>query len=188
MDARPQTVWTVGHSTYSLEAFIGIVRAHRIEVIGDVRAMPGSRRYPHFNRETLSVALDRVGITYIHFPMLGGRRQPRPDSLNTVWRNASFRGYADYMETPEFLRGIDGLQEVAARQRTAIMCAEAVWWQCHRALISDWLKAHGVAALHILSENKVEEHPYTSAAQIIEGQLSYRAPREDATHAELPLT
>jgi uncharacterized protein (DUF488 family) len=188
MDVRPQTVWTIGHSTHSLEAFLGILRAHRVEALGDVRVMPGSKRYPHFNREVFSESLSKVGITYAHFPHLGGRRKARPDSPNTAWRNESFRGYADYMETPDFLRGMDDLQELALAKRTAIMCAEAVWWQCHRAMISDWMKAHGIEVLHILSENKVEPHPFTSAAQIIDGRLSYRAPRADATHAELPLT
>ena len=188
MPQRPQSVWTIGHSTHSLEAFIGILRAHRIEALADVRLLPGSRRYPHFNCEVLSASLQKIGIEYVHIPELGGRRKPTPNSQNTSWRNESFRGYADHMGGPEFLRGIDALQKLGLSKRTAIMCAEAVWWQCHRALISDWLKAHGVEALHILSENKVEPHPYTSAARIIDGQLSYRAPREDATHAELPLT
>lgn len=188
MPDGPSTLWTIGHSTHSLEAFLGILRAHRIEMIADVRVMPGSRRYPHFNREVLALSLHGIGINYTHLPELGGRRKPRPDSPNTVWRNASFRGYADYMETTEFLRGIEALQNLAANQRLAIMCAEAVWWQCHRALISDWMKANGAEVLHILSENKVEEHPFTSAAQIIDGRLSYREPTADATHAELPLT
>lgn len=188
MPPRPQSVWTVGHSTHSLEAFIGILRAHKIEALADVRLLPGSRRYPHFNREALTTSLQKCGVEYIHFPELGGRRKPRPDSPNSAWRNEAFRGYADHMETPEFLRGIDGLQSLARGKHTAIMCAEVVWWQCHRALISDWLKAHGVEVLHILSENKVEPHPYTSAARIIDGQLSYPAAHEDATHAELPLT
>jgi uncharacterized protein (DUF488 family) len=127
-------------------------------------------------------------MEYVHFAELGGRRKPHPDSPNTAWRNEAFRGYADHMESPEFLRGIDAMQKLSLGKRTAVMCAEAVWWQCHRSLISDWLKVRGMEVLHILSENKVEPHPYTSAAQIIDGRLSYRAPREDATHAELPLT
>ena len=188
MVERPQLLWTIGHSTHSLDAFIGLLRAHRIEALTDVRLLPGSRRYPHFNRESLSSSLQKNGIEYVHAPELGGRRKPRPDSPNTAWRNASFRGYADHMEGAEFLRGIEALQKLSLEKRTAIMCAEAVWWQCHRALISDWLKSRGVEVQHILSENKVEPHPYTTAAQIIDGQLSYRAPREDATHAELPLT
>lgn len=188
MPQQSQSLWTIGHSTHSLEAFVGILRSHRIEILADVRLLPGSRRHPHFNREVLAASLQKTGIEYVHLPGLGGRRKAKPDSPNTAWRNESFRGYADHMESPEFLRGIDALQALALGQRSAIMCAEAVWWQCHRALISDWLKAHGFEVLHILSENKVEPHPYTSAAQIIDGQLSYRAPRADATHAELPLT
>ena len=185
---RPRTLWTIGHSTYTLEAFVGILRAHHIEALADVRLLPGSRRYPHFNRETLAQTLEKVEIVYRHIPELGGRRKPRSDSPNTAWRNESFRGYADYMETPDFLHGVDALQQMAITKRTAIMCAEAVWWRCHRALISDWLKIRGVEVLHILSENKVEPHPYTSAAQVTDGQLSYRAPREASTHAELPLS
>ena len=184
-DAR--TLWTIGHSTHVLQSFLAILRAHRIEMLADVRLLPGSRRYPHFNREPLALSLQNAGVEYQHLPALGGRRKPRPDSPNTAWRNESFRGYADYMETDEFRRGMEQLQQLAADRRVAIMCAEAVWWQCHRALISDWLKARGVEVLHILSESKVEPHPYTSAAQIIDGQLSYRAPRADATPAELPL-
>jgi uncharacterized protein (DUF488 family) len=188
MSERPSPLWTIGHSTLSIEAFIGILRAHRIEALADVRLLPGSRRYPHFNRAALEQSLAAVGIAYQHFVELGGRRKPRPDSPNTAWRNESFRGYADYMESIEFRRAMEKLQMLAREKRCAIMCAEAVWWQCHRALISDRLKANGVEVLHILSENKVEPHPYTSAAQIIGGQLSYRAPRADARHAELPLT
>jgi uncharacterized protein (DUF488 family) len=188
MNELLKTLWTIGHSTHSADAFIGILRAHQIEALADVRAMPGSRRYPHFNREVLADALAKATIAYVHCPDLGGRRKPRPDSANTAWRNEAFRGYADYMETGEFQRAIDDLANLAAQKRTAIMCAEAVWWQCHRALIADWLKVRGVEVLHILSENKVEPHPFTSAAQISDGRLSYRAPRAGATHAELPLT
>jgi uncharacterized protein (DUF488 family) len=187
MSEQHATLWTIGHSTHTLEAFVGILRAHRIEILADVRLLPGSRRYPHFNREALSKSLAGLGITYQHFPDLGGRRKPRPDSPNTAWRNESFRGYADHLESNEFQQAAVALKSIAIGKRTAIMCAEAVWWQCHRAIISDWLKVRGVEVLHILSENKVEPHPYTSAAQIIGGQLSYRAPSEDATHAELPL-
>src|SRR3954471_15804370 len=102
-EQQPQTIWTIGHSTHTLEAFVGILRAHCIDAVADVRAMPGSRRYPHFNRETLSGALEKIGINYAHVPELGGRRKPRKNSPNTAWRNEAFRGYADYMETPGFL-------------------------------------------------------------------------------------
>ena len=184
----PHRIWTIGHSTHAIDSFLGLLRAHHVEAIADVRLMPGSRRYPHFNREALATSLEKVGVVYAHFPELGGRRKPKPDSTNTAWRNEAFRGYADHMESDEFQRGITKLSALAIQKRVAVMCAEAVWWQCHRALISDWLKIRGVEVLHILSENKVEPHPFTSAARVIDGQLSYRALREDATTAELPLT
>lgn len=184
----PQKIWTIGHSTLASEAFVALLRAHKVEAVADVRLLPGSKRYPQFNQETLSAALREVGIDYAHFPELGGRRKPMADSPNTAWRNESFRGYADHLETAEFQRGMARLSELAIQKRIAVMCAEAVWWRCHRALISDWLKVRGVEVLHILSENKVEPHPFTSAAQIADGQLSYRAAPADATHAELPLT
>ena len=126
-----------------------------------------------FNKENLRSALAAVGIEYQHFPELGGRRRARPDSLNMAWRNESFRGYADYMETRDFAAGIARLLELAAETRTAVMCAEAVWWRCHRSLISDYLKAQRVKVIHILSLGKSQEHPFTSAARIVNGELSY---------------
>jgi uncharacterized protein (DUF488 family) len=167
-------VWTVGHSTRSGEEFIQILRAHGIEVLVDVRTFPGSRRYPQFNREALSETLKESGIEYRHEPRLGGRRKARPDSRNSAWRNEQFRGYADHMETEEFKNGVRELLELASSKRVAIMCAEAVWWRCHRSLISDYLKAEGHEVVHILDEKKTEEHPYTSAARIVDGELSYR--------------
>jgi uncharacterized protein (DUF488 family) len=168
------TVWTVGHSTHTWEKFRELLRAHEIQVLVDVRSFPGSRRYPQFNREALSESLAKLGIEYKHEPRLGGRRTPRADSHNTAWRNASFRGYADYMESEQFKAGVDELLEVAAKARTAVMCAEAVWWRCHRSLIADYLKAAGYTVIHILDQKKTEEHPFTSAARIVKGELSYR--------------
>ena len=188
MADQPQKIWTIGHSTHAIDAFLGLLRGHKIEAVADVRLMPGSKRHPHFNREALSASLQQIEMGYEHFPKLGGRRKPGPDSPNTAWRNEAFRGYADHMESSEFQRGMAKLSAFANQKRVAVMCAEAVWWQCHRALIADWLKVRGVEVLHILSENKVEPHPFTSAARVIDGQLSYRAPGEAATHAELPLT
>ena len=167
-------IWTVGHSTRSGEEFAQILRAHGVEVLVDVRTFPGSRRYPWFNRDALAESLKEVNIEYKHQANLGGRRKPRPDSHNSAWRNEQFRGYADHMETEEFKRGVHELLELAAEKRVAIMCAEAVWWRCHRSLISDYLKAEGHEVIHILDEKKTEEHPYTSAARIIDGELSYR--------------
>jgi uncharacterized protein (DUF488 family) len=172
--AEQLSIWTVGHSILSIEEFIGRLRAFRIALLADVRSFPGSRRYPHFNRENLSVSLNDAGIGYRHLRELGGRRRARPDSLNLAWRNESFRGYADYMETPEFRAGIELLLGLAEEKRVAIMCSEAVWWRCHRSMISDYLKVKGVEVLHIMGDVKSEPHPFTSAARIVDGSLSYR--------------
>src|SRR6266550_3880661 len=168
------SLWTIGHSTLSIEEFLNKLRSFEIQLLADVRSYPGSRRYPHFNREKLSGSLAAADIRYEHFPELGGRRRARPDSLNMTWRNESFRGYADYMETNEFREGIDRLVEIATTLRTAIMCSEAVWWRCHRSLVSDYLKVKGIEVNHIMSIGKAEPHPFTSAARIINGALSYR--------------
>jgi uncharacterized protein (DUF488 family) len=168
------TVFTVGHSTRSGEEFVEILKAHGVEVLVDVRSFPGSRRYPQFNRAALSESLAEAGIEYRHELRLGGRRAPRADSHNTAWRNPQFRGYADHMETEGFRKGVEDLLELACDRRVAVMCAEAVWWRCHRSLLADYLKAHGHTVLHIIDKKKIEEHPYTPAAQIVEGKLSYR--------------
>jgi uncharacterized protein (DUF488 family) len=169
-------IWTIGHSTRTIDKFISLLEERGIKLLADVRSLPGSKRYPQFNKETLADSLGKVGIRYEHFPELGGRRKPREDSPNTAWRNASFRGYADYMETEEFQKGVRRLLDLAADAGpTAIMCAEAVWWRCHRALISDYLKARGIEVIHILDTNKTDLHPYTSVARIVNGELSYAA-------------
>jgi uncharacterized protein (DUF488 family) len=166
-------IWTIGHSTRTSEEFIGLLKAHGIRRLADVRQFPASRRYPQFNKAVLADSLAEHGINYLHLLELGGRRKPRPDSPNTAWRNASFRGYADYMETPGFRDGIKRLMEFAA-ENTAIMCAEAVWWRCHRSLLADYLKMKGIEVLHIIDQKKVEPHPFTSAARIVNGELNYR--------------
>jgi uncharacterized protein (DUF488 family) len=169
-------IWTIGHSTRTIDDFISLLKENEINLLADVRAFPGSRRYPHFNKDALAESLNAHGIRYEHFPELGGKRKSKPDSRNAAWRNASFRGYADYMETEQFQSGIERLLDVAAEAGpTAIMCAEAVWWRCHRSLIADYLKARGVEVLHVLGANKLEPHPYTSAARIVNGELSYEA-------------
>jgi uncharacterized protein (DUF488 family) len=170
-DAR---IWTIGHSTRSREEFLDLLKVDRIQTLVDIRSFPGSRRYPHFNKENLRAALSVVHINYSHMAELGGRRKAKPHSINMAWRNESFRGYADYMETEAFREGIERLMELAHEQRTVIMCAEAVWWRCHRSLIADYLKAAGVTVLHIVGEGRADEHPFTSAAQIVNGKLSYR--------------
>ncbi len=171
---KPESIWTIGHSTRSIDEFIEMLRSFDIQILVDVRSFPGSRRYPHFNREALEEALRGAGFEYIHTKELGGRRRASPDSLNIAWRNESFRGYADYMETDAFRDGVARLRALAADQRTAIMCSEAVWWRCHRSMIADYLKALGIEVIHILAAQKSEEHPYTSAARIVNGELSYR--------------
>ena len=168
------TVWTIGHSTRSGEDFKKILSAHDIQLLVDVRSFPGSRRYPQFNRAELSESLAASGIEYKHGPRLGGRRAPRADSHNTSWQNASFRAYADHMETADFRNGIKELLQVADDRRTTVMCAESLWWRCHRSLISDYLKAAGHTVIHIIDETKTEEHPFTSVARIVDGELSYR--------------
>ena len=168
-------IWTIGHSTDAIEDFIRALRTHGITLLADVRRYPGSRRHPQFGQTALSDALLAASIGYQHFPELGGRRRPSKDSHNTAWRLDAFRGYADYMETPPFLAGVERLLELATARHVAIMCAERVWWSCHRALISDWLKSAGHEVMHILSIDRVDPHPYTSAARIVEGRLSYRA-------------
>jgi uncharacterized protein (DUF488 family) len=168
-------IWTVGHSTRDLASFLDLLIENRIEALADVRSHPGSRRYPHFNAETMHATLAENDIEYIPFRQLGGRRRPRPDSTNTIWRNKAFRGYADYMETAEFSGGIDRLLKIAPQKRTAIMCAEAVWWRCHRSMISDYLKALGVTVVHIMGPGKNVIHPFTSAAKTKDGMLVYGA-------------
>lgn len=169
-------IWTIGHSTRNSDVFISLLEENGIKLLADVRSLPGSKRYPQFNKETLAESLKERGIRYEHFLELGGRRKSKPDSRNTAWRNASFRGYADYMETEEFRKGVERLLDLAREAGpAAIMCAEAVWWRCHRSLISDYVKVRGIEVMHILDANKIEPHPFTSAARIVNGNLTYSA-------------
>ena len=187
-------IWTIGHSTRAIDDFISLLKENEIKLLVDVRAFPGSKRYPQFNKSVLTESLNAHGIRYEHFPELGGKRKSKADSRNAAWRNASFRGYADYMETEQFQKGVERLLAFARNDPesirgrndrdgwesvtpcpTCIMCAEAVWWRCHRSLIADYLKARGIEVMHVLSANKVEPHPYTSAARIVNGELSYAA-------------
>ena len=170
------TIWTVGHSVRSEEEFLALLRTYRIEGLADVRRFPGSRRHPHFSGDALSKSLSARQVDYLWIPSLGGRRKPLPDSRNVAWRNPSFRGYADYLGTPEFSQGIDELLRFAARRRTALMCSEALWWRCHRALISDVLLCAGIKVVHILDATHGSRHGYSSAARILEGRLDYTAP------------
>jgi len=164
---------TIGHSTHPIEEFIVILKAHSVQQLIDIRTVPRSRKNPQFNRETLPVSLEGESIAYEHLPGLGGLRRPRPDSINTAWRNASFRGYADYMQTPEFAANIDRLIELAHRQGTAIMCAEAVQWRCHRSLVADALVARGIPVQHIHSAKRAQPHHLTSFARLQGTRIVY---------------
>ena len=171
---RELKIWTVGHSTRPLGDFLDLLTLNDIEAVADVRSLPGSSKFPQFNAEALAESLPAAHIEYRSFKEgLGGRRRSLTDSTNTVWRNASFRGYADYMETDEFREGIENLLKLGRKKRTAIMCAEAVWWRCHRSMISDYLKSVGVVVEHIMDRGKNVIHPYTSAARIENGVLNY---------------
>ena len=172
-DTNVSRIWTIGHSTRTSEEFLDLLASNNIEAVADVRSYPGSRRYPHFNAEALSESLMKMEIDYVPLKKLGGRRRSAANSPNTVWRSDSFRGYADYMETEDFREGIAALLELARRRRTVVMCSEAVWWRCHRALISDYLKASGVTVEHIMDGKKKVIHPFTAAARIENGELVY---------------
>lgn len=168
-----KTIWTIGHSTRTLEEFLHLLKTFKIELLVDVRHYPGSRKFPQYNKESMSVSLPENGFEYKHIVELGGRRKVDPDSKNDGWRLASFRGYADYMETQEFKSALNDLQNLASEKRTAIMCAEAVWWSCHRSMISDALKVKGWNVLHIMSEKTATKHPYTAPAKVVDGKLNY---------------
>ena len=167
-------LWTIGHSTHPIEEFISILHAYQIEMLVDVRSLPGSNKFPQFNKENLEISLPNEGISYKHLLILGGRRKVSKTSENTAWHNASFRAYADYMETDAFKEGIKELKELAKHKKVAIMCSEVLWWRCHRSMIADQLKSDGWIVMHILSLTKAEEHPYTAPAKIVNGKLTYR--------------
>ena len=176
-DPWPATVWTIGHSTLAAEEFVARLQAHRLEAIADVRRFAGSRRHPHFDGDEMQRRLGDAGIDYAWLPQLGGRRRPVAGSPNTAWRNESFRGYADHLQSAEFADGMARLQAFAGAKRTALMCAESLWWQCHRALIADVLKVHGVTVLHVGAAEAETPHPYTAAATLVDGELRYDGPQ-----------
>ncbi|MDD3728187.1 MAG: DUF488 domain-containing protein [Dysgonamonadaceae bacterium] len=170
---QSKTVWTIGHSTHSLNELVAMLHSFNIETVVDIRSYPGSRKFPQFNKEALEVSLPENNIEYLHLKKLGGRRKVNPESKNTTWRHTAFRGYADYMESESFAEGIKELIVIALEKRTAYMCSEAVWWRCHRSMVSDYLKAHGWDVQHIMGVNKASEHPYTQPARIVAGELTY---------------
>jgi uncharacterized protein (DUF488 family) len=179
MSAPAATVFTIGHSTRELAVFLEMLSAHGVTRLIDVRTMPRSRKNPQFNQDTLPAALEASGIGYTHYPELGGLRHARADSTNTGWRNASFRGYADYMQTPPFTQAVEQLATLANDEHLALMCAEAVPWRCHRSLIADALTVRGIAVQHIMSETRANPHRLTPFARV--DGLQVRYPEESHT-------
>lgn len=179
MGKQNRAIWTIGHSTRSLEEFIEMLNSFNIKLVADIRSFPGSRKFPHFNKEALAGSLPAHEIEYLHIKNLGGRRKVNPDSKNTTWHHPAFRGYADFMDTETFHEGIHKLEEIAKTKRTAYMCSEAVWWRCHRSMVSDYLKANGWLVMHIMGVAKAQEHPYTQPARIVNGCLTYELDQEE---------
>lgn len=173
MIAERKIIWTIGHSTHPLKEFVDMLQSFNIEKVADIRSFPGSRKFPQFNKEALEISLPQNNIEYIHIKELGGRRKGNKDSKNTGWRHIAFRSYADYMETDSFKNAIEELEKIALKNRVAYMCSEAVWWRCHRSMVSDYLKLHGWKVMHIMAKDKESEHPYTAPARIIDGVLNY---------------
>ena len=169
------TLWTIGHSTRSWDEFVLMLNEAGITALVDVRRYAASRRNPQFSGEEMARTLPAAGIAYLSVPELGGRRTPRPDTTNLAWRNAGFRGYADYMQSEAYQDATSRLTHLAEAQPTAVMCAEALWWQCHRSLIADDFKARGWEVIHLVAPGRSETHPYTPAARIVEGRLDYTA-------------
>lgn len=174
----PPMVLTIGHSTRTLPAFLEMLQGHGVKRLVDVRTVPRSRHNPQFNGDALPDALKEAGVAYTHMPGLGGLRHPRPDSVNSAWRNDSFRGFADYMQTPEFATNLAALIEGGRKERLAIMCAEAVPWRCHRSLIADALVARGVPVEHILSAIRAQPHTLTPWARVEGETVTYPAGTE----------
>lgn len=167
------TIYSIGHSNRTLSDFLEMLQSFDIKIIADIRSLPGSRRYPHFNKESLKISLEEIGIQYIHMSDLGGRRKVKKDSKNTRWNNDSFRGYADYMETEDFEKAMVKLEQMALEKPLAYMCSEAVWWRCHRSMVSDYLKAKGWTVLHIMGKDKIKEHTYTEPARVVGEEVFY---------------
>jgi uncharacterized protein (DUF488 family) len=174
----PKSIFTIGHSTHASEHFIGLLWQHRVGALADVRIHPGSRRLPHFNQVVLDEARAAVSIRSAHSTARGGRRAPRPDTPNTGWETAAFRGYADHMETAEFEAGVDRLLALADERVTSVMCAEALWWRCHRRLLSDALVVRGIRVRHIGADGRLSEHRLTPFAVAAGARLTYPPAQE----------
>lgn len=167
------TIHTIGHSTRPAAVFLELLRAHHIVRLADIRAVPRSQRHPQFDRAALEASLGLNGVAYRHFPALGGRRVPSAASVNTAWRESAFRGYADYMQTPPFAQAVDELVRFAGAEPTAVMCAEATWWTCHRRLLSDALLVRGIRVLHIASAASPKPHELSQFARVDGQALTY---------------
>jgi uncharacterized protein (DUF488 family) len=172
---QPFVVLTIGHSTRTLSQFIALLQAHNVTCVVDVRTVPRSRHNPQFNKASLPASLKKAGLRYVHMPGLGGLRHAKRDSVNGGWRNASFRGYADYMQTPEFEENLNEVIDLAASERIALMCAEAVPWRCHRSLIGDALLVRGIRVEDIMSETRAQTHSLTSFAKVRGLKIKYPA-------------
>lgn len=166
-------LFTIGHSTHSAEEFAGLLKTHGVAQLVDVRSIPKSRHCPQFNVDAMAVWMPAAGLEYVPMKALGGRRYSRKGSINTGWRNASFRGYADYMATPEFEAALGDLMKIAEDRATAIMCAEAVPWRCHRSLIADALMVRGWQVLEIVSAAPAQPHKLTPFLRVVDGRLTY---------------
>jgi uncharacterized protein (DUF488 family) len=175
-------IYTVGHSTRTLDAFLELLQAHEVKLLVDVRTIPRSRKNSQFNKETFPLALKQVDIDYLHMPELGGLRKPRVHSSNTGWRNASFRGYADYMQTEDCEKYLQTLMELGKNQQVAIMCAEAVPWRCHRSLIGDALQVRNIPVEDILTKTRRQSHRFTSFAKVNGTHITYPADEEAEVH------
>src|SRR5665213_828899 len=175
--SKPVIVMTIGHSTRPVAEFIRLLKAHEVKRLVDVRTVPRSRHNPQFNRDQLAASLHSARLHYRYMPGLGGFRHARPDSINTAWQNASFRGYADYMQTPEFKKNLDALIKLAKQEQVAVMCAEAVPWRCHRSLIADALLARDIEAREITSAVSTRSHALTPWGQVKGTQVTYPAKR-----------
>lgn len=172
-ESSAKEIFTIGHSTHTIEEFINLLKTHNIEMLVDIRTVPKSRYCPQFNQDALKSALKKKHIGYRHMKELGGFRHPRKDSNNIGWTNASFRGYADYMQTPDFKTGLEKLEEISQKKRCSLMCAEAVYWRCHRSLIADALVMKKWKVFHILSKTTAKPHKRTSFLKIKKGMLVY---------------
>lgn len=170
---KEKEIWTVGHSSHTFEEFLALLQSFQIDTLVDVRRLPGSSKFPHFDKAFLEVQMPKHNMQYLHLEDLGGRRRTSAASQNTAWRLKSFRGYADYMETDGFQNAFHQLEVIGGSSRTAFFCAEAVWWSCHRSLIADNLKFKGWIVMHIMGVGKAQEHPYTQPARIVDNELVY---------------